>query len=412
VNFYYLGLSEGDFMEAQHHDLSALDAEIGSQLTSLTMGMDRFERQQTQGEGALDSEGLVPIYLGDHLVSPTPLQSWSDAESMLHALKQEASKLPSGARRSFLISMIGSLETAAALFQGRNFSYGEKLERLVCVPNAPVSETLIGDLREELDSLLGEAGFTNGTLRTRVESWERDRALPPGDLEQTFRELMSDAKARTDTMIFPTGDYTMALAPVSGVPYTARCNFSEGEMDLNIDLSFTRSSLKHLVAHEVFPGHSTQLLFTLAKAERGESPPDVLLCTTNGATGAVQEGIGDQGIHLIDWIEDVDDSLHLTLRRLRSAGQTTAAWQLMEGGWSEAQTRTYLEEHLFGQPAWVNGRLRFTQHPFRGPFIASYWYGDEAVREVRENSINQRDEFIEFLYGQMNTPESLRMFRA
>ncbi len=399
-------------MDTQHSEQPEFGSEIASRLTALTIGMDRYEREQSQGEGALDSEGLVPIYLGDSLILPKQLNSWADAESELHVLEQEVGKLPAGARRTFLTSMIGSLGAAATLFQGRELSYGEKLERLVCVPNAPVSETLIGDLREALDHQLSEAGFNVGTLRSRVEAWERERTLPRGELEETFRELMIDAQARTDALVFPTGDYSMNLAPVSGVPYTARCNFSEGKMDLNIDLSFTRSSLKHLVAHEVFPGHSTQLLYTLAKAESGESPLDVLLCTTNGATGAVQEGIGDQGVHLIDWTEDVDDTLHLTLRRLRSAGQTSAAWHLMEGGWSEAQTRAYLTDELFGQPAWVEGRLRFAQHPFRGPFIASYWFGDEAVREVRERSANQREAFIEFLYGQMNTPESLRMFRA
>ena len=399
-------------MEPSRPEDLTLSLEIGARLTALTVGMDRFERRQSGGESALDSEGLVPIYLGDALATPTPLTSWQEAEETLSSLAGDVQKMTQGPRRAFLAAMITSLETAAALFQGHELSYGDKLTRLVGVPNAPVPEETIGGLRETLDGLLTETGFGSGTLRSRVEAWERERALPQGDLVRTFEELLAEAKARTDAMIFPTGDYTMELAPVTGVPYTARCNFSEGKMDLNLDLSFSRSSLKHLVAHEVFPGHSTQLLYTLEKAERGESPLDVLLCTTNGATGAVQEGIGDQGVHLIDWVEDADDTLHLTLRRLRSAGQTSAAWQLMEGGWSEEETRTYLEETLFGQPAWVDGRLRFAKHPFRGPFIASYWYGDEAVREVRERSSQNREAFIAFLYGQMNTPESLRLLPA
>ncbi len=396
----------------QAQEVSALSNEIGERLTALTVGMDRFERQQSGGEGALDSEGLVPIYLGKGLAQPTPLTSWDEAERALSDLRQDLYGLPDGPRRAFLTAMVGSLETAAALFQGQDLSYGDKLTRLVGVPNAPVPDALINELLEQLDGSLARAGYARGTVRDRVEAWERDHFLPQDELVQTFEELMAEAKARTDRLIFPTGDYTMALEPVTNVPYTARCNFDEGKMDLNLDLGFSRSSLKHLVAHEVFPGHATQLLYTLAKAERGESPLDVLLCTTNGATGAVQEGIGDQGVHLIDWVEDEDDALYLALRRLRSAGQTSAAWHLMEGDWSEAQTRVYLETTLFGQPAWVEGRLRFAQHPFRGPFIASYWFGDEAVREVRERSNDRREAFITFLYGQMNTPASLRMFPA
>jgi len=384
--------------------------QVGRQLTALTVGMDRFERQQSGGEGALDSEGLVPIYLGASLVEPKPLASWAEATEELRTLMQRAQTLPEGARKLFLVSMIGSLEAAAELFQGRELSYGDKLVRLVGVPNEPVSEVLISKLHTQLDELLAELGYLQGTLRTRVERWEHERVVPQTELVRVVDELMLEAKTRTDRLICPTGDYTMALEPVRGVPYTARCNFTEGKMDLNLDLGFSRSSLKHLVAHEVFPGHATQLLYTLSKAETGESPPDVLLCTTNGATGAVQEGIGDQGVHLIDWVDDADDALHLALRRLRSAGQTSAAWHLMEGGWNEAETRSYLTETIFGQPAWVEGRIRFAQHPFRGPFIASYWFGDEAVREVRERSAGQRDAFIAFLYGRMNTPESLRMF--
>ena len=398
-------------LQASETDLSH---RLGRKLTALTVGMDRFERQQSGGEGALDSEGLVPIYLGESLVKPKPLTSWAEAEAELQELTQQAQTLPDGARKVFLSSMIASLGVAAELFQGHQLSYGDKLEQLVGVPNEPASEALISELHDQLDALLTETGYAQGTLRARVERWEQARVVPQDELVRVVDELMLEAKARTDRLIFPTGDYTMTLEPVRGVPYTARCNFNEGKMDLNLDLGFSRPSLKHLVAHEVFPGHSTQLLYTLAKAESGESPADVLLCTTNGATGAVQEGIGDQGVHLIDWVDDADDALNLALRRLRSAGQTSAAWGLMEGGWSEAQTRSYLGETIFGQPAWVEGRLRFAQHPFRGPFIASYWFGDEAVREVRERSEGQgegrREAFIAFLYGQMNTPTSLRMF--
>lgn len=401
-------------MTLQESEMKGLSHRLGRQLTALTVGMDRFERQQSGGEGALDSEGLVPIYLGESLVEPKQLTSWAEAEAELRELAQQAQTLPEGVRKVFLGSMVASLGVAAELFQGHELSYGDKLERLVGVPNEPVSEALMGDLHEQLDELLAEVGYVQGTLRARAQRWEHERVVPQDKLVQVVDELMLEAKTRTDRLIFPTGDYTMTLEPVRNVPYTARCNFSEGKMDLNLDLGFSRPSLKHLVAHEVFPGHSTQLLYTLAKAETGESPPDVLLCTTNGATGAVQEGIGDQGVHLIEWVEDADDALHLALRRLRSAGQTSAAWQLMEGGWSEAQTRSYLEDIVFGQPAWVEGRIRFARHPFRGPFIASYWFGDEAVREVRERSEErgkgQKDAFIAFLYGQMNTPTSLRMF--
>lgn len=80
---------------------------------------------------------------------------------------------------------------------------------------------------------------------------------------------MLEAQRLTDRLVFPPGDHTMRLNPAPGVPYTARCNFKAGEMDLNPDLQFTRSAIKHLMYHEVFPDHSTQLLYALERARTG-----------------------------------------------------------------------------------------------------------------------------------------------
>jgi hypothetical protein len=221
---------------------------------------------------------------------------------------------------------------------------------------------------------------------------------------------MAEAQRRTDERVFPTKDYSMRLNLVQNVPYSARCNFEQGQMDLNADLRFTPCGLKHLVCHEVFPGHSTQLLYTLEAARHGESTPDVLLCTANTVVGAIQEGIGDQGIHLIDWIETPDDAIYLTLRRLRAAAATSAAWYQMAEGWPQEKVRGFLQETAFPQETWLEGRLRFAAHPFRGPFIASYWFGDEAVRAVRERAGKRQAEFVRFLYGTMNSVESMRMW--
>ena len=343
------------------------DFAIGEKLTALTMGIDRLERTLSQGEGALNSEGLVPIYLGDGLVQPRVLSDWPQAFAELNDLTREAEGIPEGARRSFLLAMLDSLRAAAELFSGASLSFQDKLERLVGVPAGPVPAEQLESLRENLDALLGETGYRQGTLAERAARWETERTVASEDIEALFREFMTEAQTRTDALIFPTKDYTMQLNLVRGVPYTARCRFDDGLMDLNADLNFTTPALKHLVAHEVFPGHSTQLLYTLERAQMGESPADVLLCTANAATGAVQEGIGDQGLHLIDWIDSADDATYLTLRRLRSAAATSAAWYLMGEQWPEERVRTFLTDTAFPQAAWLEGRLRFAAHPFRGP---------------------------------------------
>ncbi len=387
------------------------DFAIGTEITAVTMGVDAFERAQAVSGGLLDGEGLVPIYLGDDLVGARAYSSWSAIFDDLAALRERIAATPEGARRLFLEEMASSLQAAARLFSGEPMSYSDKVRELVGAPAAPVDEARIEGLRHDLDAALARAGVAGGDLGERVRRWEADRAIDPAKLEPVFAELLAAAKTRTDATIFETGDYEMRLNAVSDVPYTARCGFVDRRMDLNVDNRFTRAAMKHLVCHEVFPGHATQLLYTLAEVQAGRSPADALLCTANAVTGCVQEGIGDQGVALIDWIEAEDDEIHMLLRTLKSAVQTTAAWRLMVQGEPRETVADYLRTAAFGQEAWVQGRLRMAEHPFRGPFIASYFAGNESVRQVRERvSAADRDAFNAYLYGQVHSPDSLAMF--
>ena len=384
---------------------------IDRELTAVTMGIDRFERRAVSGTSLLDGEGLVPIWMGEALVPPRAYANWDAIFADLAALAERAAVLPADARGVFLKTMIGSVTTAARLFSGETLSYAQKVRDLVGAEAAPVPEAEIVALTEALDAALTRAGFGSGSLKARVDVWEDARAVAPEAIEAVFRDLMAKAKARTDARIFDTGDYDMALNPLRNIPFTARCGFDARRMDLNVDLRFTRAALKHLVCHEVFPGHATQLLYTHAEAAAGRTDLDALLCTANAVTGCVQEGIGDQGVELIDWIEDEDDAIHAVLRTLKSAVQTTAAWRLMAEGIPEAEVADYMRTVGCGQEAWVQGRLRMARHPFRGPFIASYSAGNDSVRRVRTRIAEpDRAAFHHHLYAQVHSPESLEMF--
>ena len=386
---------------------------IGRDLTAVTMGIDAFERTRNDGRSLLDGEGLVPIYMGGDLVQPRPYASWEAVQKDLAGLRKAVDALPEGERKVFLDGMITSLKVAVRLFSGGSPTFEEKVVNLVGAPRGREDDAVIQAARDNIDRLLGLAGIRTGTLRERVQAWEQARSIDPARIETVFRELVAEAKRRTDEMILDTGGYEMALNPVSDVPYTARCNFDAGQMDLNTDLSFTRAALKHLVCHEIYPGHVTQLLYTRAEVDAGRSTLDALLVTTNAITGCVQEGIGDQGVQLIDWIEDEDDELMLELRRLRSAAQTSAAWAYMVEGMPAEEATRYLRDTAVGQEAWIRGRLRMAAHPFRGPFIASYWAGNEAVRKVRERiRPDQKRDFLVALFGRAQSPRSLAMFPA
>ena len=85
----------------------------------------------------------------------------------------------------------------------------------------------------------------------------------------------------------------------------------------------------------------------------------------------------------------------------------------MTGAWTRERAATYLRETAFAQDVWIEGRLAMAQHPFRGAFVASYWFGTEAVRTVRERTpAASRRAFVRHLYSRIHSPESLLMYAA
>jgi tetrahydromethanopterin S-methyltransferase subunit G len=380
---------------------------LGRRLTEITLGIDALGAETARRSGNDDYEDLVPIFIGEGLARPQVFAAWEDVGRALDDLASSVGSFEDAARKLFLFGMIRSLRASAKFFAGGDLEFEEKVRDLVGVPAQTVPEAEIDAIHARIDRLLARRGFTSGTLAQRVEAWQVGRYLDPDDIPAVFEHLMATAKERTDAMIWPTGDYTMRLNAVRDVPYAGRCSFVRGEMDINLDVLVTRSSLKHLVCHEVFPGHSTQLLSTLAVAKSGEAPLDALLCTTNAVTGAVQEGIGDQGIDLIDWVEDEDDAAQIELRRLQTATGTNAAWHLHCSGWTREASIAYLRDVGFGQVSWATVRTAMALHPFRGIFLASYWFGNETVKALREEHA-RHERLVDALFREVHSIASLR----
>lgn len=386
------------------------DRKLGYRITAIAAGMDTFERRINKGNGIIDDEGLIPLYLGQDLIEEAPFASWEEVDTAIGSITTQIQMLEEGPRKIFLEKLTNSLQSASLLFRGETATFEEKLTKLVGVPAESLDDEFLETLGMRLEEALDKAGYSNGTLKDKVSKWEQSGMIEPERLVDVFNELMQESQKRTDSMIVDTEGYTMKLNPVRNMHYSARCNFSEGKMDINVDNRFSRASLKHLVAHECFPGHSTQNIYTLSSYKQGIATADVLLCSLNGITGVIQEGIGDQGVELIDWIEDDNDAIQALLRRYQSAVATQATWKINMEELSDEQAATYMRETGAMQEARILGRLHMARHPFRCGFISSYFYGNEAVRRVRmavENDPERRKTFIAELYGKMHAPESL-----
>ena len=138
-------------------------------------------------------------------------------------------------------------------------------------------------------------------------------------------------------------------------------------------------------------------------------PADAPLVMVNSASSAIFEGIGENGIYFLDWVEGPEDRLCMALNRLRSAARCNAALMIHRDGAPLGQARAYLADTCYAGPAWVESRLAFLTHKLRAPFIFAYWCGDVAVDRVWQTVLpDQRPAFFRYLYHHMHTPTTLQ----
>lgn len=380
------------------------------ELTRATLGIDRLYRIQVGSAGVLDREGLVPVTLAN--VEPDQFDSWDHADKRLIELAGGLYSIGDSLRRAYLTEMIDSLRGLVATFRGDPLEYTARVRRCLRVDPSPVSPEMIEQYRAEIDQLLEQMGYVQGSLSERVTRWEEEYRVPAEKVPLMLNELLNTARARTDIYMFKVPDVP-ELEPVGvrGVPFSAYCDYPGRQLRINLDHIYTRGALKHLACHEAYPGHLVHLAVREHRTKSGAMPLDAALVVTNSASSAIFEGIGENGIHFLEWIEDSGDQLAMTLNRLRSAARVNAALLFHQVGRPLEQVKTYLDETCFATPAWVESRLAFMIHRLRAPFIFAYWCGDRAVAKVwRRVESRERPQFFRYLYHHMHTATTLDRF--
>ncbi len=383
--------------------------DLGAELTQVTLGIDRLYRKQTSGNGVLDREGLVAVGLTD--IPPAEFSTWDEAEAAINQVHARLAEIENPLRRDYVSEMLDSLKGLVATFRGDPTTYSERVQRCLRVPGSFVPLETMAGYNQAIDRLLSEIGYVRGSLVERVKAWESANQVPPDEVPFVLNELLEAARRRTEQMLFPLPDGMMLAVGERNVPYSAYCDYVSRKVRVNLDYVYTRSALKHLACHEGFPGHFVHLAVRQQRARDGEMPPDATLVVTNSASSALFEGIGENGIYFLNWIEGPHDAVAMTLNRLRSAARVNAALLIHQEKKSLDEARAYLLETCYTTPAWVESRLAFLTHRLRAPFIFAYWYGDDAVERVwKRVRPNERASFFRYLYHHMHTPTTLQRY--
>lgn len=376
------------------------------EITTATLGIDAVYRRESG-----DEEGLVVVKMNDRYAAE-PLSDYDDARRRFTELKEQAQTLLEPDRRLYYGQYCSSMLSFIAWREGQ-LPFDQQISGFLHVPARPASEQELDSLRQKMDGLLTQMGYS-GDLAAKAAAWEARNRVEPEAVEEAFTRLMDAAWERTDACLPIPAERSdaMKVKTLRGMAFNARCDYMRRTVELNIDPVLTYPGLKHLVTHEGLPGHYLQFKLREVWHEQGLAPADGLLSVVNTASSTTFEGIADNGLRMLSWIEDDNDRVSALMGAYRSGIGTAAAWRLHAIKQPPAEVTGWLRSvTLIGGEGWVQGRMRFLTAPARSVLIWSYWCGEPSVAAPYQRvSPERRADFFRFLYGRMHSPQSVAMF--
>ena len=388
-------------------ELSEKTLYLAEKVAHTTMGIDALYRGETGAES--DRDGLVVLNMAN--VQPERYADYTAAQQRLAELSAEAMTLPEADRRLYYTQACTSLWSFCQWRRGLLEKMSDQIGMFLLVDPAPAGQSAMDECFIRLREMLTELGYS-GDVKQQISAWEQKNLVPPDEVQDTMNAMMAQAREICGGFLeLPQNDY-YHCETVDGGPFNASSDYDHRRVIINIAPILTTQKLKHLVCHEVYPGHFMQFSLRRMYYERGIGGMDGTLSVCNHSSSSTFEGIADAGIEFLGWNQGLDDEVSALISTIQSMLGTAASYRLHTLGWSEAQVEEFLRANApGGGEGWVANRMKFIQEPARAALIWSYWRGDEGVFPVwRRVEKQDRKRFFDYIYGRLHTVQSLQLF--
>ena len=389
-------------------ELSAKTLQLSEKVARATVGIDALYRVEIGSNERKD--GLVVLNMGN--VQPEKYANYDEAQAHLAELAAEAMTLPEADRRLYYTQACTSLWSFCQWRKGQLEQMKDQIGMFLHVDPAPASQEIIDGYFKELRAMLTELGYT-GDVKQQIAAWEQKNLVPADEVEGTMNAMMADAREMCGNILeLPENDF-YHCETVSGGPFNASSDYNNRRVIVNTEPILTTQKLKHLVCHEVYPGHFMQFSLRRIYWERGIGGMDGTLSVCNHSSSCTFEGIADAGIEFIGWDEGLDDAVGALISTIQSALGTAASHRLHTLGWEDSKVEDFLRANApGGGEGWIANRMKFIQDPARAALIWSYWRGDEGVFPVWHRVAKEdRANFFKYIYGRLHTVQSMQLFQ-
>lgn len=376
---------------------------LSVELTRTVLGADALYRSRAAASGDhLDSEGLVPVHWSQ--LEPEHFADWPAVTEALTRILTRASRLPGSYERNWLTEQTLAVRNLVGWLSGEELSYEEVVAGTLRIDPTPPSARALKAARAARDAAVQAAGYGS------FEEYRQRNLVPASEIESHVERLIGELRRRTEERLpwIRLPEDTIGTKVVTGVAFSAYCDYPGRAVWLNADVPLTLAELKQIVAHESYPGHDAHMGHRDALVRSGEVLADTALVITNTASSVLFEGIAERGLDLLGWRTERDDAIAWLHSRLQWLASIEVAHGVNTGRLSTTEAAELLRSLTDGEEAWIDAKLRFVTHKIRAPFVYGYWWGGHVVgRWLERVPVLRLEEAVRHLYDRMHSPTTL-----
>ena len=332
-------------------------------------------------------------------------------------------------RRDFLTKQGRAMQTSLRILQGEQPALVEETETLYDITPAWMDEIIFDEAQRRLDELLPAGDLsTGGSLIERMAARKKavNVTIEPGS--PLLDEVIVELQRRTTARFSLPPDESFEVQLVTDKPWSAY-NWYLGNfrslIEINIDRPIDVIRLVHLMAHEGYPGHHTELSIKEARLTREQGWIEHAITLLDSAACVIAEGIATRALttlmsdeELVDWCTaellpraglahlDARRELAIETARVQLAEvSNNAAFLLFEQAAGEAELVAYLQRYGLSTEQEAQQTIRFLK--YARSYIFTYRYGGEIL-DALFAKFPDHDHWFARLLSEAVTPSQIR----
>lgn len=333
--------------------------------------------------------------------------SLNDIEHRLSILKLESMEmedLPPLYTKTYLQKHIDALLMQIKI-KKQNTDYIEAISVLYDIDAKKPQHTTIEQIHSELNDLLKNNGYISGTLNQRVQQWNKDNDIKASDfvdlINKKAKEYAEIVKEQFSNIVnFNEINDVLDLKLVDTndgwAAYNYYINNYKGIIEFNNLSSFNQYSINLFISHEGYPGHHTSCLIKEYLYKNNQTNELATINLLNTPSSLIEEGIGDNGLKILNLKNDnINFKIDQLLDKLSAEVYYLAAYKYI----NEKQTEEQIVDILINDKLHSNEKSAYRAMQFIknwSYYIPTYKYGREIVAAFIDRHPN---DYIKKLYN-------------